>query len=33
MAYSMDFRLKMIAACDRDMKTQQVAEAFGVAAS
>ena len=33
MAYSMDFRLKVIAACDRGMKTQQAVEAFGVAAS
>lgn len=33
MAYSMDFRQKVIAACDRGMHTQQVAEAFGVAKS
>lgn len=33
MAYSMDFRQKVIDACDRGMKTKQVAEAFGVARS
>ena len=33
MAYSMDLRQKVIAACDRGMKTKQAAEAFGVAPS
>lgn len=29
----MDLRLKVLAACDRAMKTRQVAKALGVAAS
>lgn len=33
MAYSMDFREGVIAACDRGMKTKAVADAFGVASS
>lgn len=33
MAYSADFRQRVIDACDRGMKTKEVAEAFGVAAS
>lgn len=33
MAYSTDFRQRVIDACDRGMKTKEVAEAFGVAAS
>ena len=33
MAYSMDFREKVIGACDRGFQTKEVAETFGVARS
>ena len=33
MAYSTDFRERVIAACDRGMSAEQVSENFGVAAS
>ena len=33
MTYSMDFRGKVMAACDRGLPTKEVAETFGVARS
>ena len=33
MAYSMDFRTRVLDACDRGIPTKRVAETFGVAAS